>query len=193
MQRGKLIVISAPSGSGKTTIAKEIMRLNPSLGFSVSATTRQKRAGETDGKDYFFLSEEEFKRRINAGEFVEWEEVYPGKLYGTLKSEVERLLAAGQDLLFDVDVKGGLSIHKQYPEACLIFIRPPSFEKLEERLAGRKTESDETISRRLERAPLELELGKQYEYQVVNDVLQTAIDDVQKIVTEHLQTKEGVS
>lgn len=193
MQRGKLIVISAPSGSGKTTIAKEIMRLNPSLGFSVSATTRQKRAGETDGKDYFFLSEEEFKRRINAGEFVEWEEVYPGKLYGTLKSEVERLLAAGQDLLFDVDVKGGLSIHKQYPEACLIFIRPPSFEKLKERLAGRKTESDETISRRLERAPLELELGKQYEYQVVNDVLQTAIDDVQKIVTEHLQTKEGVS
>lgn len=193
MQRGKLIVISAPSGSGKTTIAKEIMRLNPSLGFSVSATTRQKRDGETDGKDYFFLSEEEFKRRIIAGEFVEWEEVYPGKLYGTLKSEVERLLAAGQDLLFDVDVKGGLSIHKQYPEACLIFIRPPSLEKLKERLAGRKTESDETISRRLERAPLELELGKQYEYQVVNDVLQTAIDDVQKIVTEHLQTKEGVS
>ena len=193
MHRGKLIVISAPSGAGKTSIAKEIMRLNPSLGFSISATTRKKRDGETDGGDYFFLSEDEFKRRIAAGEFVEWEEVYPGKFYGTLKSEVERLLAAGQDLLFDVDVKGGLSIHKQHPEACLIFIRPPSIEKLKDRLAGRKTESDETIARRLERAPLELELGRQYRYQVVNDVLQKAIDEVQKIVSNHLHTRLGVS
>ena len=187
MPRGKLIVISAPSGSGKTTIAKEIMRLNPSLGFSVSATTRPKRNGETDGKDYFFLSEEEFKRRVAAGEFVEWEEVYPGKLYGTLKSEVERLLNAGRDVLFDLDVKGGLSISKQYPEACLIFIRPPSVEALKQRLEGRKTESTETIAKRMERVPLEMELGKKFTHEVVNDDLQTAIANVQTIVSKHLQ------
>ncbi len=187
MKRGKLIVVSAPSGSGKTTIAKEIMNMNPSLGFSVSATTRKKRENEVDGKDYFFLTEEDFKRRVDAGEFVETEEVYPGKLYGTLKSEVERLLSAGHDVLFDVDVKGGLSIKQQFPEACLIFIKPPSMGVLHQRLAGRKTEDEATIAKRIERVPMELELGKQFDFQVVNDVLQTAIDDVQKIVTKHLQ------
>jgi guanylate kinase len=186
MQRGKLIVLSAPSGSGKTTIAKEIMRLNPSLGFSVSATTRPKRNGEIDGKDYFFLAEEEFRRRVDAGAFVEWEEVYPGKLYGTLKSEIERLLTAGCDVLFDVDVKGGLSIFRQYPEACLIFIRPPSVESLRQRLEGRKTETPETIAKRLARVPLEMELGKGFTYEVVNDELQTAIAAVQSIVAKHL-------
>lgn len=163
------------------------MRLNPSLGFSVSATTRRKRENEVDGKDYFFLSEEEFKRRVDAGEFVETEEVYPGKLYGTLKSEVERLLSAGHDVLFDLDVKGGLAIKKQFPEACLIFIRPPNSDVLKQRLEGRKTEDVATVEKRLERVPLELELGKQFECQVVNDMLQTAIDDVQKIVAKHLQ------
>jgi guanylate kinase len=186
MPSGKLIVISAPSGSGKTTIARRILDLNPSLRFSVSATTRPKREGETDGKDYFFLSEEEFRRRVAAGEFVEWEEVYPGKLYGTLKSEIERLLHAGYDVLFDLDVKGGLSIHKHYPNACLIFIRPPSIESLKQRLEGRKTESAETIAGRLQRVPMELELGKQFTHQVVNDDLQTAINEVQEIVARHL-------
>jgi guanylate kinase len=187
MQRGKLIVISAPSGSGKTTIAKEIMRLNPSLGFSISATTRPRRDGETEGKDYFFLTEEEFKRRVQAGEFVETEEVYPGRLYGTLKSEVERLLIAGHDVLFDVDVKGGLAIKRLFPEACLIFIRPPSFDALKQRLEGRKTEDAATVANRLQRVPLELRLGEQFDFQVVNDVLQTAINDVQKIVAKHLE------
>lgn len=187
MQRGKLIVISAPSGSGKTTIAKEIMKLNPSLGFSVSATTRKKRDNETEGKDYFFLSDAEFKQRVNRGDFVEWEEVYPGKLYGTLKGEVERLLSTGHDVLFDLDVKGGLSIKKQFPEACLIFIRPPSFDILKQRLEGRRTEDEATVAKRLERVPLELVLGKQFEYQVMNDGLQKAIDDVQTIVAKHLQ------
>lgn len=186
MQRGKLIVISAPSGSGKTTIAKEIIRLNSSLGFSVSATTRQRRDNEAEGKDYFFLSDAEFKQRIERGDFVEWEEVYPGKLYGTLKGEVERLLSAGQDVLFDLDVKGGLSIKKQFPEACLIFIRPPSFVVLKQRLEGRQTEDEATVTKRLERVPLELELGKQFEYQVVNDGLQQAINEVQTIVEKHL-------
>lgn len=187
MQRGKLIVISAPSGSGKTTIAQRIMQLNPSLGFSVSATTRKKRDTEVDGKHYFFLTAEEFEKRKQAGEFVEWEEVYPGKLYGTLKSEVEQLLNEGHDVLFDVDVKGGLSIKKQFPEACLIFIKAPSMEVLRARLTGRKTDDVETIQKRLDRAALELELGKQFEHQVVNDVLETAVDDVQKIVRKHLQ------
>ena len=187
MPRGKLIVISAPSGSGKTTIARRILEMNPSLGFSVSATTRPKRNGETEGKDYFFLSEDEFKSRVSTGEFVEWEEVYPGKLYGTLKCEVEALLNAGSNILFDVDVKGGLSISKQYPEACLIFIRPPSVESLRQRLEGRKTDSAETIAGRLERVPLEMELGKQFTHQVVNDDLLKAINDVHEIVAKHLQ------
>ncbi|MEO8166838.1 MAG: guanylate kinase [bacterium] len=186
VQRGKLIVISAPSGSGKTTIAKEIMKLNPMIGFSVSATTRKKRDSETDGKDYYFLSDEEFKQRIEQGDFVEWEEVYPGKLYGTLKAEVEKLLSTGRDILFDLDVKGGLSIKKQFPEACLIFIRPPSFEVLKQRLQGRRTEDEATVLKRLERVPLELELGVVFEYQVVNDGLQQAVAEVQTIVEKHL-------
>ncbi len=187
MRRGKLIVISAPSGSGKTTIAKETMQQNPSLGFSVSATTREKRNNEVDGRDYLFLSREEFEKRVASGEFVEWEEVYPGKLYGTLKSEVERLLSNGRDVLFDVDVKGGLAIRKQFPEACLIFIEAPSMEILKARLAGRKTEDETTIQKRLERVPMELELGKRFEHHVVNDGLPTAIDEVQKIVKKHLE------
>ncbi len=161
--------------------------MNPSLGFSVSATTRRKRETEVDGKDYFFLTEEEFNRRVANNEFAETEEVYPGKWYGTLKSEIDRLLNAGQDILFDLDVKGGLSIKKLYPEACLIFIKAPSFDVLKQRLAGRKTEDAATVQKRLDRVPLELELGKQFDYQVVNDALQTAIDDVQKIVANHLQ------
>lgn len=188
MSRGKLIVISAPSGSGKTTIAREIMKRNPSLGFSVSATTRPKREGEIDGKDYYFLTEDEFRRRVQAGEFVEWEEVYPGKLYGTLKEEVDRLLRSGHDVLFDIDVKGGLAIKKQYPEACLIFVRPPSIEVLQQRLAGRKTEDSETIAQRLQRVPMEIELGQQFDYQVINDVLSTAVEEVQRIVEHHLQS-----
>lgn len=161
--------------------------MNPSLGFSVSATTRPKRDGEIDGKDYFFLSEEEFQRRARDGEFVEWEEVYPGKLYGTLKAEVERLRDLGRDVLFDLDVKGGLSISAQYPEACLIFIRPPSVDCLQQRLEGRKTEDADTIAKRLERVPLEMELGATFTHRVINDDLQTAIADVQQIVINHLQ------
>ena len=157
--RGKLIVISAPSGSGKTTIAKEIMKMNPSLGFSVSATTRRKRETEVDGKDYFFLTEEEFNRRVANNEFAETEEVYPGKWYGTLKSEIDRLLNAGQDILFDLDVKGGLSIKKLYPEACLIFIKAPSFDVLKQRLAGRKTEDAATVQKRLGASVLLFEMN----------------------------------
>lgn len=187
MQSGKLIVISAPSGSGKTTIAKEIMKRNPSLGFSVSATTRTKRVGEVEGKDYFFLTKEEFRRRVDAGEFVEWEELY-GDYYGTLKSEVDRALGAGRHLLFDVDVKGGLSIKKHYPDALMIFIRPPSFEVLKDRLLKRQTEDDVTLKRRLDRVPMELEMGNRFDRQVMNDELDRAIREVQNLVEQHLST-----
>jgi len=188
MPSGKLIVVSAPSGSGKTTIAHEILRRNPTLSFSVSATTRKQRAGEVDGKDYFFLTPEGFKRRVDAGDFVEWEELY-GDSYGTLKSEVDRALQHGQHLLFDVDVKGGLSIKRQYPEALLIFIEAPNMEVLKQRLVGRHTEDEEAISRRLERVPMELEMGKEFDHQVVNDELTHAIDEVQRLVYSYLHTK----
>jgi len=187
MPSGKLIVISAPSGSGKTTIAKEIMNRFPDLGFSVSGTTRSKRVGEVDGRDYFFLTREEFKRRIDRGEFVEWEELY-GDCYGTLKNEVDRVLRSGHHLLFDVDVKGGLSIKKYYSNALLIFIRPPSVEALKDRLLKRQTEDDITLKRRLHRATMELELGNKFDHQVVNDELDRAIREVQSIIEQHFAT-----
>ena len=189
MKRGKLIVISAPSGSGKTTIARAIMQKYPGMLFSVSATTRRPRVGETDGRDYFFLSKEEFQRRVQSGDLVEWEEIY-GNYYGTLKSEVDRTLHRGAIMLFDVDVKGALSIKKTYPDdSILIFIKPPSFEVLKDRLLNRKTEDDATIRRRLDRVPMELEKGSQFGWQVVNDDLQTAVRKVDDIIREHTDSE----
>ena len=184
-RHGKLVVVSAPSGSGKTTIAREIMRLNSSLTFSVSATTRAKRTYEVEGRDYFFLTKEEFTRRVAAGEFVEWEEIY-GDYYGTLKSEVERALTTGRHLMFDVDVNGGLSIKRVYPQALIIFIKLPSVEALRQRLAHRRTEDEPTIVKRMERVPMELEKGKEFDYQIVNDELPRAVDEAQKIVEHYL-------
>ncbi len=183
--RGKIVVISAPSGSGKTTIAHQMLGRNLSLRFSVSATTRPMRQGEIDGEDYFFLTREEFERRVAAGEFVEWEEIY-GNLYGTLQSEVDAALLLGQNLLFDVDVNGALSIKQKYPEALLIFISAPSLEVLEQRLRARLTEDAETLSRRLERMPMELAKTKEFDHTVVNDVLARAVEEVQTIVHNHL-------
>ena len=183
---GRIVVVAAPSGSGKTSIAKEILRRYPSLRFSVSATTRPKRPTETDGKDYFFLARAEFEKRIAAGAFVEWETIY-GNLYGTLRSEVDAALAQGKHLMFDVDVKGALSIKRAYPEACLIFIRPPSVAVLEQRLRARLTEDAETLRQRMERVPMELEQAALFDHVVVNDVLETATDEVDAIVKYHLQ------
>ena len=186
MSRGKLIVVSAPSGAGKTTIVKAILAKYPSLLFSISATTRPIRSGETEGRDYFFLPREEFEQRITAGQLVEWEEIY-GSLYGTLKSEVDKALSAGKTMLFDIDVKGAISIKRHYPsDAVLIFVKPPSFEVLRSRLLNRKTEDEATIKRRLGRVPMELETGNQFDYQVVNNDLQTAVQEVEQIVAKQL-------
>lgn len=186
---GGLIVVSGPSGSGKTTIARTLLRDVPSLRFSVSATTRPMRTGEREGVDYYYLSLEEFQRRVAAGEFVEWEEVY-GNLYGTLRVEVDGAMTRGQHLLFDVDVKGALSIKERYPGALLMFIRPPSRETLEARLRARSTEDEQTIRRRLARTEMELELGEGFDHCVVNDVLERAIDETKRVVEHYLQSKE---
>ena len=193
MSLGKLIVVSAPSGAGKTTIVKAILEKYPSMLFSVSAATRIRRKTEVDGKDYFFLSRQEFERRIRAGELVEWEEIY-GNLYGTLKSEVDKALSSGKAMLFDIDVKGGLSIKRTYPDdSVLIFIKPPSVEILEERLRGRKTEDETTFKRRMARVAMELGLASQFDYQVVNDDLQTAIAEVDKLVLAHTTSAQRAS
>ncbi len=186
---GGLIVVSGPSGSGKTTIARTLLRDMPSFRFSVSATTRPMRTGEREGVDYHYLSRDEFQRRVAAGEFVEWEEVY-GNLYGTLRVEVDGALARGQNLLFDVDVKGALSIKERYPGALLIFIRPPSRAMLEARLRARSTEDESTVLRRLARTDMELELGSRFDRQVVNDVLDRTIAETKAIVEQYLQMNE---
>ena len=183
---GKIVVISAPSGAGKTSIAREILRRCPALRFSVSATTRPMRTGERDGRDYFFLTPDQFRARVAAGEFVEWEEIY-GYYYGTLQCEVDAAMQQGKHLLFDVDVKGALSIKRKYPVALLIFINPPSQAVLEERLRARLTEDAKTLARRLERVPMELAQAQHFDRVVVNDTLERATAEVQEIVEHHLQ------
>jgi len=184
---GKLVVISAPSGAGKTTIAQAMLARFPSLSFSVSATTRPKREAEVNGKDYFFLSRQEFERRIGAGEFAEWEEIY-GNLYGSLKSEIDRAGSEGRHLLFDIDVKGALSIKKLYPEGLLIFVRPPSLEVLTQRLRGRKTEDEETFARRMQRVTMEMGMAGSFDRVIVNDDLQHAIAETQECIEQYLTT-----
>jgi len=186
--RGKLIVISAPSGSGKTTIANALLRRHPEFIFSVSATTRAKRPNEKHGKHYYFLTREEFKQAIEKNELVEWEEIY-GNYYGTLKHVVDEALTQGKIVLFDVDVNGGLSIKKQYPEdAVLIFIKPPSLEDLKTRLQRRNTEDDVQLKHRLDRVPMEIDRGLLYDYSVVNDNLKKAIDEVDEIVKKAIHS-----
>jgi guanylate kinase len=188
MAAGRLIVLSAPSGAGKTSIARAILTRNPGMHFSVSATTRPRRPQEVEGRDYFFLDRSVFEERVRRGEFVEWEEVY-GNLYGTLVSEVERVLRKGHGMLFDVDVKGALSIRRRYPEALLIFIAPPSLEVLEQRLRGRHTEEETAIRRRLEQASEEMTAAKRFDHVVMNDDLGVAIDRVDTIVKHHMSTQ----
>ncbi len=171
---GKLIIVSAPSGAGKTTIVKYLLTAVPKLEFSVSACSRPKRPGETNGKDYYFLSADEFKKKISNNKFVEWEEVYKDHFYGTLKSEVERILEHN-NVIFDVDVKGGLNIKNLYGgKALAIFIQPPSVETLEERLRKRNTESTGDLKKRIEKATHELSFADQFDIIIINDKLDVA-------------------
>lgn len=183
--KGKLIIFSAPSGSGKSTLINYLMQQGLPLSFSVSATSRAPRGSEQYGVEYYFLTEEEFRTRIAADEFLEYEEVYPGKFYGTLKSEVERLRNAGRHVMFDVDVVGGVNIKRFYgDEAMSVFIQPPSVEVLRERLIGRATDAPEVIATRVAKAEQELTYAPQFDYVIVNDVLEEAQRDVLALVKE---------
>lgn len=184
---GKIIIVSAPSGAGKTTTVKHLLQQNFGLEFSVSATSRQPRPGETNGKDYYFIPESEFRQKIENREFLEWEEVYEGILYGSLKSEVNRILNLGKSVIFDVDVVGGLNIKKFYGnDAVAIFITPPSVEELEKRLKKRSTETEEKINTRIAKAKKEMEFAGQFDVIIVNDVLSTALADAEKAVARFL-------
>lgn len=180
---GKAIIFSAPSGSGKTTIVKHLLKTNTDLGFSISASTRDKRGRtEQHGKDYYFLSPIEFKEKIDNDEFVEWEEVYEGNFYGTLKSEIQRIWDEGKNVIFDVDVKGGMALKKYFGEKALaIFVKVPSLEILEERLHDRGTETPESLSRRLFKAQFETTFQDHFDYVLVNEELQTSLAEAQRL------------
>ena len=184
---GKLIIFSAPSGSGKTTIVRRIMQTIPGLEFSISATSRAPRGTEQHGHDYYFLSAEEFDKAISEEQFVEWEEVYAGTKYGTLKSEMERIWAEGHTILFDVDVKGGVRLKKIFGEQAMsVFVMPPSIEELRNRLAGRATDSPEKIEQRVGKAAEEIGYAPQFDKTVVNDDLEKAVAEVEQIVKEFI-------
>lgn len=187
---GRLFIFSAPSGSGKSTIVQWLMKEHPELKmvFSISATSRAPRGTEQNGVEYFFLTVEEFEQRIRNNEFLEYEEVYKGGFYGTLKEQVEKQLEAGQNVVFDVDVKGGVNIKKFYGERALsLFIQPPSVEELRRRLVGRATDSPEKIEERLAKAEYELSFAPQFDHIVVNDNLDDAKAETLKLVTEFLK------
>ncbi len=189
--QGKLIIFSAPSGSGKTTLVKYLLSQHLGLEFSVSATSRQPRHNEINGKDYYFLSVEEFREKIRKNEFLEWEEVYGGIFYGTLKSEVERIRNNGKHVIFDVDVVGGVNIKKFYDkDALAVFVKPPSLNELKRRLESRSTESVEKIKMRLARANEELTYEKQFDAVIVNDDIHEAMKDVENVVSEFLECSE---
>ena len=185
--KGKLLIFSAPSGAGKTTIVKHLLQKDFDLNFSVSATSREPRTGETHGKDYFFLSEKDFREKIENEEFLEWEEVYKGIFYGTLKSEVERIRNSGKNVIFDVDVVGGLNIKKHYgDDALAVFVQPPSVEELKKRLRNRSTESEEKINMRIAKAEKELSYASRFDVIIINDKLDSALKIVESRVAEFL-------
>ena len=185
---GKCIIFSAPSGAGKTTIVKALMKTDSKLAFSISACSRSPRTNEIDGKDYHFLTIDEFKAKIANHSFIDWEEVYPNNFYGTLKSEIERLWALKKVVLFDVDAYGGVNLKKFFGDAALsIFIAPPSVDELGKRLRNRSTETEDKIQTRLAKAAEELQLKEQFDMCVVNDVLETTVDVIREKINEFIR------
>jgi guanylate kinase len=186
MSQGKLIIFSAPSGSGKTTLVHHLLsKPELKLAFSVSATSREKRPNETHGEDYYFLSVDEFRKRIDADAFLEWEEVYSDQFYGTLRSEIDRIHAEGKHVMFDVDVVGGLNIKKQFGDNALaVFVKPPSIKELENRLRNRSTESEESLQKRVGKAAEEMEFANQFDAILVNDDLEKAKAEAEKLVSD---------
>lgn len=184
---GKCVIFSAPSGAGKTTIVHRLLAMDLGLEFSVSACSRGPRPNEVDGKDYHFLGIEGFKQKIKEGAFVEWEEVYRDNFYGTLRSEIERIWSEGKAVIFDVDVVGGLNLKKQFQDNALaIFVQPPSYEELEKRLRFRSTETEEKINQRMEKANKELSFAKEFDYILINDDLEKAVEKAKELVVEFL-------
>jgi len=187
MKSGKLIIFSAPSGSGKSTIINALLDKGYDLEFSISATSRVPRGDEKDGKEYYFLTPDRFREKIKNGEFLEWEEVYPGTYYGTLKSEVDRITSKGSNVVFDVDVVGGLNIKKMYSDKALaVFIKPPSIEELRKRLITRGTDSPEKIEERVAKARKELSYADKFDVIIVNDDWNRAISDAEKVLINFL-------
>lgn len=187
MQKGKLIIFSAPSGAGKTTIVKYLLGKIPQLSFSISATTREGRGDEINGKDYYFISKEDFLHKVAKHEFVEFEEVYSGTYYGTLLSEIQRIWDNGHHVVFDIDVEGGLRLKKKYGEDALaIFVQPPSMEVLIERLTGRGTDSEEKLAERIQKASKELKYADRFDVVLNNNDLDTACLNAEKLVKEFI-------
>ena len=185
----KIIIITAPSGSGKTTIVKRLLESYPKLAFSISACTRNPRAGEQDGKDYHFLQEEDFLSKIKQDAFIEWEMVYTGKYYGTLKSELQRIWDEGRYPLVDIDVQGALNIKQKYPDDSIsLFIQAPSMEELERRLINRGTENEHTLKERLDKAKDELRYAPKFDRIVVNDQLERAVEEIKSIIENFIKS-----
>jgi len=183
-----MIVFTAPSGAGKTTIVRHLLeKYKENLCFSISATTRDKRPNEEDGRDYYFMSEEEFRVLIDEGQFVEWEEVYTGGYYGTLRSEVDKMIGQGKKLLFDIDVYGAQSIKEKYGNRCLaVFVKPPSFSTLVQRLKDRQTESSESLKKRVKRIKKELLFEHAFDYVLLNDKLEETLEEAEKLIEKYL-------
>lgn len=188
MHEGKAIIFSAPSGAGKTTIVKHLLNTNPLLGFSISACTRDKRGrSEENGRDYYFLSPQEFKSKIDSDEFIEWEEVYAGNFYGTLKSEIDRIWRTGKHVIFDVDVKGGLKLKEYFGDRALaVFVRVPSLDDLKERLVRRQSETEDSLSQRLFKAEFEMTFEDKFDVTLVNKDLTDSLMKAEKLVTDFL-------
>ena len=187
IRMSKLVIFTAPSGAGKTTIVRHLLKTMPEMAFSISATTRARRENEVEGKDYYYIGVEAFKKLIAEDAFAEWQEVYPNQFYGTLRREMERIWAEGKHIVFDIDVKGAVNLKLAYPEQSLaVFVKPPSKEALFERLRQRKTENEESLRKRLAKAEEELTFENKFDHILVNDVLETALEEAQNVVRRFL-------